>query len=145
MQCERPGFDSRLRRSPGKEIRTSSILDWRIPWTEESGELQSLGWQESDMTKWLTHMYNQNIHKKGNWNPDADLRWQRAPLDRFGFIKRDSLVSMPDCILIWGFKLIKYPLYILCVCFIHSAPVQDMDKYRSSLLWPFENHSYILP
>ena len=28
----------------------SSILVWRIPWTEESGELQSMGSQESDMT-----------------------------------------------------------------------------------------------
>ena len=23
----------------------SSILAWRIPWTEEPGELQSMGWQ----------------------------------------------------------------------------------------------------
>ena len=23
----------------------SSILDWRIPWTEEPGGLQSIGWQ----------------------------------------------------------------------------------------------------
>ena len=27
----------------------SSILAWRIPWTEEPGGLQSLGLQESDM------------------------------------------------------------------------------------------------
>ena len=27
-----------------------SILAWKIPWTEESGELQSMGSQESDMT-----------------------------------------------------------------------------------------------
>ena len=32
----------------------SSILAWRIPWTEEPGELQSLGHKESDMTEWLT-------------------------------------------------------------------------------------------
>ena len=33
-----------------KEIAThSSILAWRIPWTEESGRLQSMGSQESDM------------------------------------------------------------------------------------------------
>ena len=33
-----------------KEMAThSSILAWRIPWTEEPGELQSLGLQESDM------------------------------------------------------------------------------------------------
>ena len=28
----------------------SSILAWRIPWTEEPGRLQSLGSQESDTT-----------------------------------------------------------------------------------------------
>ena len=29
----------------------SSILAWRIPWTEEPGGLQSTGSQESDMTE----------------------------------------------------------------------------------------------
>ena len=34
-----------------KEMAThSSVLAWRIPWTEESGRLQSIGSQESDMT-----------------------------------------------------------------------------------------------
>ena len=34
-----------------KEMAThSSILAWRIPWTEEPGGLQSVGSQESDMT-----------------------------------------------------------------------------------------------
>ena len=36
----------------------SSILAWRIPWTEESGGLQSIGWQELDT--WATeyvHMH----------------------------------------------------------------------------------------
>ena len=28
----------------------SSILAWRIPWTEEPGRLQSMGSQELDMT-----------------------------------------------------------------------------------------------
>ena len=28
----------------------SSILAWKIPWTEEPGGLQSMGSQESDMT-----------------------------------------------------------------------------------------------
>ena len=33
----------------GKEMTThSSILAWRIPWTEESGRLRSMGSQESD-------------------------------------------------------------------------------------------------
>ena len=34
-----------------KEIATlSSILAWKIPWTEEPGGLQSIGLQESDTT-----------------------------------------------------------------------------------------------
>ena len=39
-----------------KEMAThSSILAWRIPWTEEPGRLQSMGSQESDTTERLTH------------------------------------------------------------------------------------------
>ena len=33
----------------------SSILTWRIPWTEEPGELQSMGSQESDTTERLNN------------------------------------------------------------------------------------------
>ena len=33
----------------------SSILAWRIPWTEESSRLLSMGSQESDMTQQLNH------------------------------------------------------------------------------------------
>ena len=34
-----------------KEMATHfGILAWRIPWTEASGRLQSIGLQESDMT-----------------------------------------------------------------------------------------------
>ena len=32
-----------------------SILAWRIPWTQESGGLQSIGLQELDMTFRLNH------------------------------------------------------------------------------------------
>ena len=32
----------------------SSILAWRIPWTEEPGRIQSMGSQESDTAKRLT-------------------------------------------------------------------------------------------
>ena len=34
----------------------SSILAWRIPWTEEPGRLQSRGHKELDTTEWLTHI-----------------------------------------------------------------------------------------
>ena len=32
----------------------SSILAWRIPWTEEPGGLQSVTFKELDMTEWVT-------------------------------------------------------------------------------------------
>ena len=38
-------------RYPGEgNANQSSILAWRISWTEEPGRLQSMGLQESDMT-----------------------------------------------------------------------------------------------
>ena len=42
-----PGWEDPLE----KEMAThSSILAWRVPWTEEPGRLQSMGSQESEMT-----------------------------------------------------------------------------------------------
>ena len=44
----------------------SSILAWRIPWTEKPGELYSpWGHKESDMTEWLTHTHTR-IKKEKN-------------------------------------------------------------------------------
>ena len=40
------GWISRLERSPEKGMAThSSILVWRVPWIEETGQLQSVGSQ----------------------------------------------------------------------------------------------------
>ena len=42
-------------RSPGGGNGThSSILTWKIPWTEEPGGLQSMGLQESETTEQLS-------------------------------------------------------------------------------------------
>ena len=35
----------------------SSILNWRIPWTEEPGRVQSLRSQELNTTEQLTHIH----------------------------------------------------------------------------------------
>ena len=46
--AEDQGWIPRSRRSLGKEMAThSSILAWRIQWTEELGGLQSMGSQKS--------------------------------------------------------------------------------------------------
>ena len=44
-----PGLMPESGRSP-REGTHSSILAWRIPWTEEPGRLQIMGLQESDTT-----------------------------------------------------------------------------------------------
>ena len=45
-----------------KEMAThSSILAWRIPWTEEPGRLQSTGSQELDTTERLERDGSENI------------------------------------------------------------------------------------
>ena len=61
-----------------KEMAThSSILAWRIPWTEESGRLQSVhgGCKESDMTEQLTLSFSfqnyTNIWYSSNLDPPA--------------------------------------------------------------------------
>ena len=44
-----------------KETAThSSVLAWRIPWTEEPGGLQSMGSQESDTTERLNEANSKN-------------------------------------------------------------------------------------
>ena len=57
------GFDPLGQEDPlEKEMAThSSILSWRIPWTEEPGGLQSMGLKESDMTEAAerTHLWIQ--------------------------------------------------------------------------------------
>ena len=46
----------------------SSVLAWRIPWTEEPGRLQSMGSQGSDKTERLNHHYvnKEKESKKGD-------------------------------------------------------------------------------
>ena len=48
----------------------SSILAWRIPWTEDPGRLQSMESQESDMTEWLTltHIHIKETEKEREMN-----------------------------------------------------------------------------
>ena len=52
-RCKRLGFNPWVMEEPLEEGTTthSSILTWKIPWTEEPGGLQYMGSQESDMTE----------------------------------------------------------------------------------------------
>ena len=54
-----------------KEVAThSSILAWKIPWTEEPGRPQAMGLQELDMTEWLNHQ-----PPKVKWSLKTSLPW----------------------------------------------------------------------
>ena len=58
MQVPSLGWEDPLE----KEMAThSSILAWRIPWTEESGRLQSMGHKELDTTERLTLSLNPGV------------------------------------------------------------------------------------
>ena len=40
----------------------SSMLAWRIPWTEEPGSLQSMGLQRVDMTEATEHAHMHTVN-----------------------------------------------------------------------------------
>ena len=57
-----PGSIPGLGRSPGEEREThSSILAWKIPWTEEPGRLQSMGSQRV-RHDWVTSLHFMDIY-----------------------------------------------------------------------------------
>ena len=60
---KRRGFDPLDQEDPLEEgmATHSSVLAWRIPWTEEPGGLQSTGSQESDTTEGTEHN-TQHMH-----------------------------------------------------------------------------------
>ena len=47
----------------------SSTLDWKIPWTEDPGRLQSMGREESDTTEQLHFHFSLSCIGEGNGNP----------------------------------------------------------------------------
>ena len=53
MQVQPLGWEDPLE----EEMATHScILAWKIPWTEEPGELESVGFAESDTTEYTSHL-----------------------------------------------------------------------------------------
>ena len=60
-----------------KEMAThSKNFAWEIPWTEEPGGLQSMGWKKSDMTEQLrTHTHLYTYYKVVSVNSNAIILW----------------------------------------------------------------------
>ena len=58
-----PGWGRREGKGIEKGMAThSSILAWRIPWTEEPGGLQSMGWQRV-RHNWVTNTFTYHISR----------------------------------------------------------------------------------
>ena len=57
LQCGRPGFDPQENPLEEGMATHSSILAWRIPWTEKCGRLQSMGCKVRHTTEQLTQIF----------------------------------------------------------------------------------------
>ena len=84
-QCGRSGFDPSVMKMPwSKGIATSSILVWRIPWTEEPGRLQFMGLQRVGhdwATKHISVIYENDFsHCKGLQKYGKGIEWVKVML-----------------------------------------------------------------
>ena len=73
----------------------SSILAWKIPWTEKPGRLQSMGSQELNTTWQLNHHHHQNKFKMVSGTSLA-VQWLRLCISNEG-----DMGSVPG----WGTKI----------------------------------------
>ena len=55
----------------------SSILAWRIPWTEDPGGLQSIGHKESDRNEVTEHGTDGRCHQQEMWVALLPQIWSR--------------------------------------------------------------------
>ena len=102
----------------------SSILAWRIPWTESLAGYSSWGRRESDTTEWLTHAHT---HKTLLHSPPTVPTSPALGHDFFWFCS--SLRSYPVLHRImwnaaltfqWAFVFILMPLLTACVAYSSS-------------------------
>ena len=101
---------SKCRRQKRKEIAThSSILAWRISWTEEPGRLQSMGHKDSDRIERLTFLLSLFIH--------SSLKF----FDHFTIITLNF--SLVDCLPPLQLFLMLYlvPSFGICSSLLHFA------------------------
>ena len=117
----------------------SSILAWRIPWTEEPGGLQSMGLQQQDMTEvtWNSTANNATMNIKG------DISFQISVFLFFGYNSRSGIagshgtpifnilrkiytVFHSGCINLYSIGVLEFP-------FLHIL----VNNYLSSFLFTY--------
>ena len=89
--AEDPGLISGSGRLPGEENgNPPQYLAWRIPWTEGTGRLQSMGLQESDMIDPLNHHHQTLTHYHFKHFSYTFLQWE------FLFLRMLSLTCLTN-------------------------------------------------
>ena len=85
LKCERPKFGPWVKKIPlGKGMATqSSILDWRIPWTEEPGRLQSM---------WLQRVADYQL-QYCKWRGRGHFQWLYFDCFILGITARELFLS----------------------------------------------------
>ena len=73
-----------------------SIFAWRIPWTEESGKLQSMGFQELDTTELLNYHHHASTQRKdGGFREKEHLVLQGEGVSKMGKRKGNQKQTPP--------------------------------------------------
>ena len=100
----------------------TSILSWKIPWTEETGRLQSMGCKELHTTEHkhtLTHIYT-NTHKTGT---KGKKLWVRT-----NYFLRTNFIICKTIHLKWHMVSIKW--IGLSLFFLEEIPENFLDPER---------------
>ena len=96
-----------------KEMAThSSVLAWRVPWTEELGGLHSMGYKESDTTE---RLHFTSLHFTMYL---MELFWIYLALLAFHSKQKKwqggNFSTLPENILSWIIQFIKYIFHFQC-------------------------------
>ena len=140
LQCSRPGFSLWVGKIPWRKAIAihSSVLKWRIPWTEAPGRPQSMGSQKSGHT-WLTHTDNKWRECYKRWScslvalqsrPDRGVQ-KPGPL----LGKRRLLACDSSHVSLGSFRVFSLP-FSICTSICLS--------WCRSLLWIYHTWSFLI-
>ena len=110
----------------------SSILAWRIPWTEEPGSYSPWGGKELDMIERLTHIHT-HTHTQATLSPKQIMQVQYAVFKVLW--KQKTYIAENTCLWViqWLIRgLIRWQTCCSCSVFVHWNQVLLKKKTNSS-------------
>ena len=125
-------FPSILGRFPGGEHGNSSILAWRIPWTEEPGGLYSpWGRKELDTTEVTVETVSDFIFLGSKITADGDCSHEikrRLLLGRKVITNLDSVFKSRDVTLLTKVRLVKAMVFPVVMYGCESWTVKKSER-----------------